>query len=114
MGCGWQPASAAATICTRPHSARRSWLSCRPPSGTTCWTCLVACPRARNGPSPTRPDSAPIFDHRGAVAGAISVSAPDSRLDDARAAEVAVTVIEQAAAVTRRLGGVLTQTAGPL
>jgi DNA-binding IclR family transcriptional regulator len=49
--------------------------------------------------------AAPIFDHRGAVAGAISVSAPDSRLDDARAAEVAVTVIEQAAAVTRRLGG---------
>ena len=48
---------------------------------------------------------APIFDHRGAVAGAISVSAPDSRLDDARAAEVAVAVGEEAASVTRRLGG---------
>lgn len=49
--------------------------------------------------------SAPIFDHRGAVAGAISVSAPDSRLDDARAAEVGLTVREQAATVTQRLGG---------
>ena len=48
---------------------------------------------------------APIFDHRGVVAGAISLSAPDSRLDDARAAEVAVAVLEEAAAVTRRLGG---------
>ena len=48
---------------------------------------------------------APIFDHRGIVAGAISVSAPDSRLDDARAAEVAAAVLEEAAAVTRRLGG---------
>jgi IclR family acetate operon transcriptional repressor len=48
---------------------------------------------------------APIFDHRGMVAGAISVSAPDSRLDDARAAEVATAVHEEAAAVTRRLGG---------
>jgi IclR family acetate operon transcriptional repressor len=48
---------------------------------------------------------APIFDHRGLVAGAISLSAPDSRLDDARAAEVAVAVGEEAAAITRRLGG---------
>jgi DNA-binding IclR family transcriptional regulator len=48
---------------------------------------------------------APIFDHRGVVAGAISVSAPDSRLDDARAAEVAVAVRAEAAAITRRLGG---------
>jgi IclR family acetate operon transcriptional repressor len=48
---------------------------------------------------------APIFDHRGAVAGAISVSAPDSRLDDARAAEVGLTVREEAATVTQRLGG---------
>ena len=48
---------------------------------------------------------APIFDHRGLVAGAISLSAPDSRLDDARSAEVATAVREEAAAVTRRLGG---------
>jgi len=49
--------------------------------------------------------SAPLFDHRGVVVGAISVSAPNSRLDDARAAEVAATVRVEAAAVTRRLGG---------
>jgi IclR family KDG regulon transcriptional repressor len=49
--------------------------------------------------------SAPIFDHRGAVAGAISVSAPDSRLDDARAADVGLTVREEASMVTQRLGG---------
>jgi IclR family acetate operon transcriptional repressor len=48
---------------------------------------------------------APVFDHRGAVAGAISISAPDSRLDDVRAAEMAAAVAEGAAAVTRRLGG---------
>ncbi len=48
---------------------------------------------------------APIFDHRGVVVGAISLSAPDSRLDDARAAEVAAAVRAEAAAVTRRLGG---------
>jgi DNA-binding IclR family transcriptional regulator len=48
---------------------------------------------------------APVFDHRGAVAGAISISAPDSRLDDARAVVVAAAVIEGATAVTRRLGG---------
>ena len=48
---------------------------------------------------------APIFDHRGVVVGAISVSAPDSRLDDARAAEVATAVREAAATVIRRLGG---------
>ena len=48
---------------------------------------------------------APIFDHRGGVAGAISLSAPDSRLDDARATEVAAAVRAEAASITRRLGG---------
>jgi IclR family acetate operon transcriptional repressor len=48
---------------------------------------------------------AAIFDHRGVVIGALSVSAPDSRLDDTRATTVAAAVAAEAAAVTRRLGG---------
>ncbi len=48
---------------------------------------------------------APLFDHRGGVVGAISLSAPDSRLDDARASEVAAAVRAEAASITRRLGG---------
>lgn len=49
--------------------------------------------------------AAPIFDHDGGVIGAISVSSPESRLDDARAAEVAVAVQEAAREITRRAGG---------
>ncbi|HEY7033571.1 MAG TPA: IclR family transcriptional regulator [Thermomicrobiales bacterium] len=49
--------------------------------------------------------AAPIFDHAGVVIGAISLSSPETRLDDARAAEVAVAVREAAQEITRRLGG---------
>ena len=48
---------------------------------------------------------AAILDHRGDVIGAISVSAPDSRLDDASASAVAAAVAAEADTVTRRLGG---------
>lgn len=49
--------------------------------------------------------AAPIFDHAGAVIAAISVSSPESRLDDRRAAEVADAVQAAAQEITRRVGG---------
>src|SRR5215213_5018030 len=49
--------------------------------------------------------AAPIFDHGGAVIAAVSVSSPESRLDDGRAAEVADAVQAAAQEITRRLGG---------
>jgi IclR family acetate operon transcriptional repressor len=48
---------------------------------------------------------APIFDHAGAVVAAVSVSAPESRLDDDRAAEVAAALAAAAREITGRLGG---------
>jgi IclR family acetate operon transcriptional repressor len=48
---------------------------------------------------------APIFDHGREVVAAISVSSPESRLDDDRAAEVASAVRESASEITRRIGG---------
>jgi IclR family acetate operon transcriptional repressor len=49
--------------------------------------------------------AAPIFDHAGSVIAAISVSSPESRLDDSRAAEVAAAVQTAAQEITRRVGG---------
>jgi DNA-binding IclR family transcriptional regulator len=49
--------------------------------------------------------AAPIFDHAGTVIAAISVSSPESRLDDGRAAEVAEAVRSAAQEITRRVGG---------
>jgi IclR family transcriptional regulator, KDG regulon repressor len=49
--------------------------------------------------------AAPIFDHAGAVIAAISVSSPESRLDDRRASEVADAVRSAAQEITRRVGG---------
>ncbi|MEA2597250.1 MAG: IclR family transcriptional regulator, regulon repressor [Thermomicrobiales bacterium] len=49
--------------------------------------------------------AAPIFDHGGSVVAAISVSSPESRLDDPRAAEVATAVRAAAQEITRRVGG---------
>lgn len=49
--------------------------------------------------------AAPIFDHGGAVIGAISISAPESRLDDRQTAEAGEAVKAAARAVTERVGG---------
>ena len=48
---------------------------------------------------------APIFDRTGAVVAAVSISAPESRLDDTRAAAVAHGLREIAREMTRRIGG---------
>ena len=48
---------------------------------------------------------APIFDHAGAPVAAISVSAPESRLDDARAAELAEVLLAASRAITAQIGG---------
>lgn len=48
---------------------------------------------------------APIFDYRGTVIGAISVSSPLSRLDDARGKQVAKAVRDAARQITSSMGG---------
>ncbi|HYI16835.1 MAG TPA: IclR family transcriptional regulator [Thermomicrobiales bacterium] len=48
---------------------------------------------------------APIFDHRGRVFAAVSVSGPESRVDDERAQQMAAAVRDAAASITHRLGG---------
>jgi IclR family acetate operon transcriptional repressor len=47
---------------------------------------------------------APIFDYRGAPVGALSVSAPTSRMPPARAHAVGALVRERAHAVSRSIG----------
>lgn len=64
----------------------------------------VAEDRGENEPG-ARCVAAPVFDHTGAVVAALSVSAPASRLDDARAAEIARAARDAACEITRRLGG---------
>jgi DNA-binding IclR family transcriptional regulator len=48
---------------------------------------------------------APIFDHAGTVIAALSVSSPESRLDDARAAQVATAIKAATREITQRVGG---------
>lgn len=47
---------------------------------------------------------APIWDRRGGVIAAVSLSAPASRFDEAREAEVAAAVVNTAHRISRRLG----------
>lgn len=49
---------------------------------------------------------APIFNHAGDVVAAVSISAPERRLDAARAREVTQAVRAAAAEITERIGGV--------
>ena len=48
---------------------------------------------------------APFFDYRGHVMGAVSVSCPESRLNDERMWEIAAAVRAAAADITKRIGG---------
>ncbi|MBI3971882.1 MAG: IclR family transcriptional regulator [Chloroflexi bacterium] len=48
---------------------------------------------------------APIFDHRGEVIGAISISGPASRVTRERAAEIGEQVVRAAREITAQLGG---------
>lgn len=48
---------------------------------------------------------APVFDHTGEPTAALSLSAPETRLDDARSAEVVAALRTAARDVSRRLGG---------
>lgn len=49
---------------------------------------------------------APIFDYRAHVLGAVSVSCPESRLNDERMWQIADAVRAAAAEITRRIGGI--------
>jgi DNA-binding IclR family transcriptional regulator len=49
--------------------------------------------------------AAPVFDHRGAVATAVSVSGPASRVTSERVPELAALLLESTGEITRRLGG---------
>lgn len=48
---------------------------------------------------------APFFDYRGRVIGAVSLSCPESRLNDERMWEIAAAVRAAAADITKRIGG---------
>jgi DNA-binding IclR family transcriptional regulator len=49
--------------------------------------------------------AAPIFDHRGAVVGGVSVTAPSFRLTPERLEKIAPFVVQAARRITRKLGG---------
>lgn len=64
----------------------------------------VAEDRGENEPG-SRCLGAPIFNHQGAVIAAISLSAPDTRLDDDLADAAGVELKAAASAITNRIGG---------